>query len=129
MERFQTRVLYLINKRESGSLRNGVTVLNSYQTGNNFSSVIKIDGQEIATVYYMADINDRYYNIHGGKYNPDQSIDDMIKNDKWEVEEISFNGRAIDRCLGTNAKRYQNFLTKHYVELGARINVDFAIPQ
>ena len=103
--------------------------MNSYQTGNNFSSVIKIDGQEIATVYYMADIDDRYYNIHGGKYNPDQSIDDMIKNDKWEVEEISFNGRAIDRCLGTNAKRYQNFLTKHYVELGARINVDFAIPQ
>ena len=129
MDRFQKRVIQAIDKRESTSLRNGLTVLNSHQTGNAFSSVVKIDGQEIATVYYMADIDDRYYNTHGGKYNPDQSIQDMIKNDKWQVEEISFNGRAIDRCLGTNAKRYQNLLTKHYVELGVRINVDFAIPQ
>ena len=58
-------------------------------------------------------------------------IEKLVKNylSQGEYEEISFNGRAIDRCLGTNAKRYQNFLTKHYVELGARINVDFAIPQ
>ena len=58
MDGFQKRVIKAIDKRESTSLRNGLTVLNSYQTGNAFTSVVKIDGQEIATVFYTHDQDD-----------------------------------------------------------------------
>lgn len=125
MDGFQKRVIKAIDKRESTSLRNGLTVLNSYQTGNAFTSVVKIDGQEIATVFYTHDQDDRAFNTHGGRYNPDQSIQDMIKNDKWQIDEIDFNQRAIDRVLGTNAVRYKNLLTRHYLAQGVRINTQF----
>ena len=40
MDRFQTRVIEAIDKRESPSLKNDITIHNSYHTGNDFTSNI-----------------------------------------------------------------------------------------
>ena len=44
-----------------------------------------------------------------------------IENDRWEIDEISFNETAIDRVMGSNGVRYRNFLTKHYKKQGVKV--------
>ena len=122
MDIYQTRVLQAIKQRESTSLKNNVMVHNSYQTGNQFTSNIFVDDQHIATVYYTHDIDDLNFNSNGGTLtynNFDHSNGDFIdaiRNDSWDIDEIVFNERAIARCLGTNAVRYRNFITKQFGE-------------
>jgi len=36
----------------------------------------------------------------------------MMKNDKWEIDELFINEQAVQRCLGTQARRVVNFLEK-----------------
>ena len=109
MDSYQKRLLYAINKRESCSLRNHVTVWNSYQTGNEFTSAIRVQNKTVATVHYKLSHDDLTVNIHGGK---SKNIDDMIANDKWEIEELFVNEQAVQRCLGTQARRVVNFLNQ-----------------
>tara|TARA_B100002019_G_scaffold125158_1_gene107869 strand:+ start:2072 stop:2479 length:408 start_codon:yes stop_codon:yes gene_type:complete len=122
MDNYQTRVLQAINQRDNVSLKNNVMVHNSYHTGNQFTSKLFVDYEHIATVYYAHDIDDLNFNSNGGTltYNKfDHSKGDFvdaIRNDSWEIDEIVFNERAIDRCLGSNAVRYRNFLTRQFQE-------------
>lgn len=122
MDIYQTRVLQAIKQRESTSLKNDVMIHNSYQTDNCFTSNVYVGSQHIATVYYTHDINDLSRNSNGGTltYNnfdhSSGSFVDAIRNDSWEIDEISFNERAIARCLGTQAVRYRNFLIKQFSE-------------
>ena len=109
MDAYQKRLLYAINKRESCSLKNHVTVWNSYHTGNEFTSAIRVQNKTVATVHYKLSHDDLSVNIHGGK---STDIDDMIANDKWEIEELFVNEQAVQRCLGTQARRVVNFLEK-----------------
>ena len=85
---------------------------------------------EIATIFYTHSIEDLSRNTHGGTllYNDfdhtgkgDYAYIRAIENDKWEIDEISFNETAIDRVMGSNGVRYRNFLTKHYVEQNVKI--------
>ena len=36
----------------------------------------------------------------------------MMKNDKWEIDELVVNEKVVSRCLGTQARRVVNFLNK-----------------
>ena len=36
----------------------------------------------------------------------------MMKNDKWEIAELVVNEHAVQRSLGTQARRVVNFLEK-----------------
>jgi hypothetical protein len=109
MDSYQKRLLYAINKRESCSLRNHVTVWNSYHTGNEFTSAIRVQNRTVATVHYKLSHDDLTVNIHGGT---SKDFDDMMKNDKWEIDELFINEQAVQRCLGTQARRVVNFLEK-----------------
>ena len=130
MDCYQERIIKAINHRENCSLRNNTRVWNSYQTGNDFTSKLFVNDVEIATIYYTHSIEDLSRNLHGGTllYNDfDHSVWEdyayirAIENDRWEIDEISFNETAIDRVMGSNGVRYRNFLTKHYVEQGVKI--------
>ena len=109
MDAYQKRILYAINKRESCSLKNHVTVWNSYHTGNEFTSAIRVQNRTVATVHYKLSHDDQNVNIHGGT---SKDFDDMLQNDKWEIEELFVNEQAVQRCLGTQARRVVNFLEK-----------------
>ena len=109
MDSYQKRLLYAINKRESCSLRNHITVWNSYHTGNQFTSAIRVHNKTVATVWYKLSHDDLSVNIHGGT---SKDFDDMMKNDKWEIEELFVNEQAVQRCLGTQARRVVNFLNQ-----------------
>ena len=109
MDSYQKRLLYAINKRESCSLRNHVTVWNSYHTDNQFTSAIRVQNKTVATVWYKLAHDDLTVNIHGGT---SKDFDDMMKNDKWEIEELFVNEHAVQRCLGTQARRVVNFLNQ-----------------
>ena len=127
MDRFQTRVIEAIDKRESPSLKNDITIHNSYHTGNDFTSNIFCGSEQIATVYYTHSMEDLNYNSNGGTLtynNFDHSkgnFVDAIRNDTWAIDEIVFNERAIARVGGYLAVRYRNFLTNHYVKRGVKI--------
>ena len=109
MDSYQKRLLYAINKRESCSLRNHVTVWNSYHTDNEFTSAIRVQNKTVATVHYKLSHDDLTVNIHGGT---SKNFDDMMKNDKWEIAELVVNEHAVQRSLGTQARRVVNFLEK-----------------
>ena len=81
MDSYQKRLLQAINKRESCSLRNHVTVWNSYHTDNQFTSAIRVQNETVATLFYILAHDDLTVNIHGGT---SKNFDDMMKNDKWE---------------------------------------------
>ena len=130
MDCYQERIIKAINHRENCSLRNNTRVWNSYQTGNDFTSKLFVNDVEIATIYYTHSVEELSRNTHGGTllYNDfdhsgkgDYAYIRAIENDKWEIDEISFNETAIDRVMGSNGVRYRNFLTKHYVEQGVKI--------
>ena len=63
----------------------------------------------VATVHYKLSHDDLSVNIHGGT---SKDFDDMMKNDKWEIEELFVNEQAVQRCLGTQARRVVNFLNQ-----------------
>ena len=109
MDTYQALVLENIKKRTSGSYRNWVTVLNSYQTDNPFASSLKVYYRDVATITYKHHHDDLNFNIHGGKdkYN-------LHDDDQWEVEKITFYKDEMDRSRGHMAARYKNFLAKHY---------------
>ena len=109
MDTYQALVLENIKKRTSGSYRNWVTVLNSYQTDNPFTSSLKVYYRDVATITYKHHHDDLNFNIHGGKdkYN-------LHDDDQWEVEKITFHKNEMDRSRGHMAAKYKNFLAKHY---------------
>ena len=130
MDRFQKRIIKAINHRESCSLRNNTMMHNSHDTGNEFTGKLFVNDQEIATIYYTHAWHDSTRNLHGGtllyndfdhKGKEDYAYIRAIENDKWEIDEISFNETAIDRVLGSNAVRYRNLLTKHFGGQGVKI--------
>tara|TARA_B100002051_G_scaffold185278_1_gene175412 strand:+ start:12093 stop:12509 length:417 start_codon:yes stop_codon:yes gene_type:complete len=130
MDCYQERIIKAINHRESCSLRNNTMMHNSHQTGNDFTSKLFVNDEEIATIFYTHAWDDPSRNTHGGTllYNEfdhsgkgDYAYIRAIENDTWEIDEISFNETAIARVLGSNAVRYRNFLTKHYVEQGVKV--------
>ena len=103
---------------------------NSHDTGNEFTGKLFVNDQEIATIYYTHAWHDSTRNLHGGtllyndfdhKGKEDYAYIRAIENDKWEIDEISFNETAIDRVLGSNAVRYRNLLTKHFGGQGVKI--------
>ena len=109
MDAYQKRLLQAINKRESCSLNNHVTVWNSYHTDNQFTSEIRVQNKTVATIWYKLAHDDLTVNIHGGT---SKNFDDMMKNDKWEVRDMFVNEQAVQRSLGTQARRVVNFLKK-----------------
>ena len=132
MDRFQERIIKAINHRESCSLINNTMMHNSHHTGNDFTSKFFVNDQEIATIFYTHAWDDPSRNSHGGTllYNDfdhnntekgDYAYIRAIENDKWQIDEIVFNETAIDRVLGSNAVRYRNFITRHYVKQGVKI--------
>ena len=132
MDCYQERIIKAINHRESCSLRNNTMMHNSHHTGNDFTSKFFVDDQEIATIFYTHAWDDPSRNSYGGTllYNDfDHNNTEQggyayiraIENDKWQIDEIVFNETAIDRVLGSNAVRYRNFITRHYVEQGVKI--------
>ena len=132
MDRFQKRIIKDINHRNSCSLRNNTRLWNSHHTENEFTSKLFVNDQEIATIYYTHAWHDPSRNLHGGTLlysdfdhnnteEGDYAYIRAIENDKWEIDEISFNETAIDRVLGSNAVRYRNLLTKHYGGQGVKI--------
>ena len=108
MDCYQERIIKAINHRENCSLRNNTRVWNSYQTGNDFTSKLFVNDVEIATIYYTHSVEDLSRNTHGGTllYNDfdhtgkgDYAYIRAIENDKWEIDEISFNETAIARVM------------------------------
>lgn len=110
MDAYQKRIIQAINKRESCSLKNHVTIWNSYHTGNEFTSAIRVQNKTVAVVHYKLSHDDRTVNIHGGSLEHD--FDYMLENDKWEIEELFVNEQMVQSCLGTQARRVVNFLKK-----------------
>jgi len=93
---YQKHLLNKIETRSCGSFRNDITILDSFQTENPFTSVILTDGQKFATVKYK------------------DHCDDGPKT-KWEVEVITFHRNLMDRIRGTQPTRYRNFLGNHFI--------------
>ena len=73
------------------------------------TSAIRVQNKTVATVHYKLSHDDLSVNIHGGT---SKDFDDMMKNDKWEIEELFVNEQAVQRCLGTQARRVVNFLNQ-----------------
>ena len=109
MDTYQKILIETLNKRSTCSLKNHVTVWNSYQTGNEFTSEVRVQNKTVATVIYKLSHNDKTVNIYGGT---STNFDDMRKNDKWEVDELVVHEQEVQNCFGTQARRVVNFLNK-----------------
>ena len=116
MDIFQKKIIFTLNKRENCSLRNHVTIWNSYHTEDDFTSAVRVHNKTIATVYYKLGQSDLSVNIHGG-HNDD--IKKMIAHDRWEVDYIEFDESAIRSTLGTQARRVANFLKNTFLDVNA----------
>ena len=109
MDTYQEQIIETLNKRSTCSLRNHVTIWNSYHTGDEFTSEVRVQNKTVATVIYKLSHNDKTVNIYGGT---STDFDEMRKNDKWEVDELVVHEQAVQNCLGTQARRVTNFLKK-----------------